>query len=430
MQCEKKIDWLVVFFIIIQLFVSNEFFFVIGIILIIYIHSSKKNSIGKIYIIPEFRFIFFCILIGVFLGLISMGNQIVMFKDIIRDIFYFINPLVFIYIGVLYSYQNMNIYTMCNSFIIGGIIVSIYELIITARNFSAAFNSVSVEQWRSSSGKGEIIITVALAIMLSNVIPKKNEISRWIIYSGKAICGLYFIICLSRTNTIVLIILYISLSIEKGNTQKFFISFFKGMIVFFVAIMIVILLLPENIVEAYSDKIFSSFTEIGVNNNWSKELNVVANWRGYENYCAIKQWNNYSAMKKIIGAGFGEKIYVGKYAYTLLQQVDDYGFPSCRIPILHNGYMTHLIKFGVFGLSVYVIFYISIVYKGIKYKRIDDSIESRLLIGIGVTFFIITYFLNGLFGSYSWYSLLLTMGYSLNKYNNLLRGEKKCEKSI
>jgi hypothetical protein len=77
---------------------------------------------------------------------------------------------------------------------------------------------------------------------------------------------------------------------------------------------------------------------------------ISANWRGFEAYKAFEMWQSSSLGEKIFGQGLGTLIDIGFY-------FDLGGDYSVRyLPILHNAYFTVLVKFGVLGLLLFLIF--------------------------------------------------------------------------
>lgn len=170
-------------------------------------------------------------------------------------------------------------------------------------------------------------------------------------------------------------------------------------------------LLPKSIGSAFINKLLSSFNEISVSNDWNNPVNVQAHWRGYETYCALEKWNDAGFFSKIFGFGFGERIYVGEYAYTLLKQVSKTGTPVDSIAVLHNGYATQLIKLGTLGVISYVVFYIKIAKKGWQKRKDKNNIIARILLSVALILLVQTFYLNGLFKDYVFFPIVIMVGY-------------------
>lgn len=415
-----KIYWPIVFFILIQVFVSSEVFWILGIFTIIYILLLKEK--GR-FIIPfsEYRLLFYFWIWGAVLGLalfLLHGSDL---RDYLRDLFYYSTSMIFIYVGAYYARKGINIYCILNAYIISATILSIiYLSAIVQKGATYLFNS-DIHGWRSITGGGAIVVGVALSIILSGIISEKDALPRSVLIPCVIIIGLFFVISLSRINLLILLIMTFVLSTKKNNVvqmlRRMVILTFVGML----AIWLMTVLLPSGIIKVYSEKIWGSLTEISVNNEWTATI-VQKNWRGYENHCAINQWESADVINQIIGFGFGKRIYVGGYAYTLLGQLMSDGSTADSIAVLHNGYATQLIKLGVLGVILYIVFYIQLIRKGSRSLKKTNSLEAKILYTVGIVLLIQTYFLNGLFKDYCFYPFVIIIGYACYKVDYL------CEK--
>ena len=81
-------------------------------------------------------------------------------------------------------------------------------------------------------------------------------------------------------------------------------------------------------------KIENTLVELSIKTDWSRYENIVQNWRGYEVFVALNQFNNFSLLQKIMGNGFGTLIPV-KYTNLVGVPLENGG-----IILLHNGYYT------------------------------------------------------------------------------------------
>jgi hypothetical protein len=153
-----------------------------------------------------------------------------------------------------------------------------------------------------------------------------------------------------------------------------------------------------------------SFTEISSNNDWSNTTNIVYNWRGFEINCAKIIFLMGNITEKIVGYGFGKGIYVGEYAYLVMPGSDG------SIPVLHNGYYTMLIKNGIVGVILYLLFYfVNIKTAIVSIKNKLNIYESRVSIGILLSLMVTTYFVTGIVSKYSDVVMCILFGYIANK---------------
>lgn len=421
----NKVFFSIILFLIIQNYIPSEYFFIIGVIYLLYYFFFKENM-KFIKPLKECRILILFVIWGILMGLIySVLHSNITARDFIRDIFYHINPLIYIYIGAIYAKNKIDIYKIFNSFIIAGGVLSILQLINVFLNFSNIISTYSVNSWRSIAGQGVMVGSISIAIILSGIIPKEKRLSKSNYYFLLVMMSADFLITMSRTNLLIFMVSYFIFSVNKENKVKV-IKF----LVFFVASLIIVYLilykfLPNEIRESYINKLISSGSEISSKHNWNTLAEIQQNWRGYETYCALQQWKESHVINQIFGSGFGKRIYVGEYAYLLLNQVDANGNPTDTIAVLHNGYSTMLIKLGVLGVIFYIIFYFLLIKKAIKGMKILKNIESKTLLIIAITLLMQTYFLNGLYKDVCFYPLIILIGYcsyiienEINKHKN------------
>lgn len=408
----SKIYWPIVILLLIQTIVSSEIFWILGALICFYKIIHYKGSIFLPF--KEYKILILFVFWGMIIGLLSYLTSSVNLIDLIRDLFYYLSPIIFIYLGVIWMREGVNIYSILNAFIVFSGIISLISLFNVVQNINELLTSSYVGDWRDKVGNGDTTLAVTLAVILSGVIPKDYRINKHLYGFISILTGLYFILTLSRTVLLAIIIIFLCLVIKKHNTKTIKKVLFGGVIACITFFML-LFLLPKTITAQFIEKLASSWSEISFNHTWSSVAEIQSNWRGYESYCALYQWSEYNIFNKIFGAGFGERIYVGEYAYLFLNQVDSSGRPIDTIAVLHNGYATQIVKLGIAGVILYVLFYILIIRKGIKANHEKDTLESRLLIGVGIELLLQTYFLNGLFKDTCFFALVVLIGYAGHK---------------
>jgi hypothetical protein len=106
--------------------------------------------------------------------------------------------------------------------------------------------------------------------------------------------------------------------------------------------------------ESYTfvGKILRSIQEIIPNEN----QNLHSNWRAVESAIALSSFINGSFFEILFGKGLGFRLPLG-FEMTLANVEFD------SIPILHNGYLYILLKYGIFGLLLWYKFISSLVLK-------------------------------------------------------------------
>lgn len=408
-----KIFWIVTIFLILENYIPSELFFILGVLYVVH-YIVFKNGMKVFLPFKEYKILVAFLILGSILGLVYglVKPSDVTIKDFIRDMFYFLNPLVFIYIGAIYAKKDVDIYKILNAFIIAGGVLSILQL---ANSFFSIINVAgvsTVENWRDLTGDGIIVASISIAIILSDTIPEAKKMNKICNSFLLVIMLIEFFITLSRTNFLIFVITYIILAIKKVNYKVNI----KRKVILLIPVLGMLLLtiffIPSNIKESFIEKVMSTKSEISSNHEWERMDEIEGNWRGYETHCAIEQWKGSPTLVQILGSGFGKRIYVGESAFLLLSQTNSNKQPTDTIAVLHNGYATMLIKLGVLGVIFYISFYVLLIIKAIRGRKNVKNIEYKLLLIVGIILIIQTYFLNGLFRDVCFYPLVILMGYS------------------
>lgn len=160
----------------------------------------------------------------------------------------------------------------------------------------------------------------------------------------------------------------------------------KVLVVIFLGVLVINRISP-GIIESYSAKIMHSFQEISSAQPVWNASSIVQNWRGYEVYCAKQGYKKYTVLEQILGKGFGATVDVGNYAYLVTSEN--------ALPYLHNGYYTTLIKNGILGLVLTILYWYSLLYK-IK-KGCIGQYEQNLAVGTVIGMALSMFFIHGVF---------------------------------
>jgi len=148
-----------------------------------------------------------------------------------------------------------------------------------------------------------------------------------------------------------------------------------------------------------------SLDELKLTEDYSNR-DIHTRWRSYESRMALRKFDESDLMKKIVGSGYGSKIDMGLYML-----LGEYEFRY--IPILHNGYFFVLIKAGVLGLFMLILFYFRVYYYGCKFgsdNSGDKLIISRLMISLSIVFSVTTLSVAGPYNKGMMDSLLVMLG--------------------
>lgn len=411
-----RISYSLLIMLLVNSLISSELFFVIAFCYLIFLafirnHGAiiTKTGTNVIYLI-------IILLIGTSIGLSNIkeyGNH-----ELIRDVFYILNPIIFINIGVYIKKTWGEKYDIYKTIIVLAVILSIISVLSLAGNIEIIKDANNIGTIRKS---GYVSTSVVLGLVLL-----LTEEQRGVKYFRKGIKGFFIIICIvplilsfSRTNLVCFLALFLPVvmnktRISKRSIKKTFFAFIWTMVIFGAVYKIV----PTVLINDFSTKMMRSFTELRTNSDWGDSVNIVNNWRGYEISCAKKVFSMGNIFNKFFGYGFGKGIDVGKWYYLV-----DPG-SNGTIPVLHNGYYTMLIKNGIIGVMFLLMFYIANIKNAIKsIKNKWNIYDSKFNIGVLFALIFSTYYVAGIICKGSDFTMCILIGYissngQINKNTN------------
>lgn len=403
----KRFYWPIVIIVAIQKYIPPELFLVInGAFLLYLLFSVGKIELNTIWGAWALYSIF---ILGVIVGAVSLSHTNV--REYIRDIFYYINPIIFILCGTFYAKLNISYTKYCNSLVLG----AMFPIIIYYYKFLNGVETTGVSGY----------VWIQIVVLLINKFDKKIVINKFVRYLILILMLCSLVIGFSRTSILIVLCVYIFGSIKDSDLIKILKTVLTITIGFIIGYIVFYNVLPEDKITLYSEKVEKSFEEINPNLNWNDPMVITGHWRGYESHCAIEEFKEGNPLEQIVGYGFGKRIRVGKYSYLLLLQKTPDGKPAEDIAITHNGYANLLVKLGLSGIVLIFTFYIILIVKSLKYNKEHNSLEARLLAGIMVALAVETVFLNGLFKESCYYGLVTSIGYFGYRIKNNKTFEEK-----
>lgn len=331
--------------------------------------------------------------------------------DVVRDGFYFLNPLLYFMLGSIYA-LNFSLNFFLRIIIIIGTVLSLIFIIQTFFNFG--LNIVENQNdIRGIIGVGNPISILTLTILLFyNKYPFLKLIIRLryrILLLVINFTSLIFFASRTYLGIFLIIVLFLMFPFIKKQTIKYF-------SILIVAIIGLILVLNSYKDSFLVNKLYNSLYEISITEAANTE-NVNINYRGYETLMAIDTYLEGSITENIFGLGFGKlidlKMFVGVGGDT--------GGGTRFIPILHNGFAYLLVKTGIIGMLFFLIFIYRIFAISITiYKKFEFL--SLFTMSSIITLLFATFIVSGFFNM-EFIVLMLIIG-ALLQYTVLLKLKK------
>lgn len=375
-----------------SLFVRTEvqvlllsFYFVIK---IFHSYSIKKTTI-PLFLPILFALFTFQLIVGTILSNSNQASN----RDILRDIYYYLSPLITISLGAYIYKINQGSTKLVNTIILSGTIISMISIIKILFSGSL-FLSTSILSWRQETGYGSYNATLALCLLLCHYCIK-NSFSKGMNLFFLIVCLCATVVTFTRTHIFIVLMFVLIMAFwknrkSKGKQKEFFLLLF---ILFLVVLLLFVM--PKSVVSSLKSKFLNSFREMNFVGDWDNSAYVTNNWRGFELHQAIDMWKRGTVFNKLFGFGLGSKVYIGSYSSLL-------GLDEASIPVLHNGYGTMLIKGGLVGILVYLSYFIALIFQSnsvLFCNRTNEihKTEAKICISLSVILVFMSYFAAGLF---------------------------------
>lgn len=380
----------------INFYTPQEVFFLVAVVLLI-IGTTWDRALYFNSSLPVLLPLILLVAIGMVRG---MGN---MNKDYYRDVIIFSKNIVYFLAGIALSKYLKDFNTFFRYFFALAFFGAIIHIgtILTHLN-----QATSLETIRYVAGYENSIEGVVLALYIARMFNKdfKKLIKDLPRFSTIMIgtIGISFMLYFSRSMIVTLIVLCFFLcnlvyirKIFTPQNAKVFRASIVGVAIFYLVVLIASFGPADSPLQRLVDK----FEDIPQEVSWDAQRNASAtledinnNWRGYEAYQGILKYRNGSDLQKALGYGFNARVDLG---IIMKLAGEDYD----KVPILHNQYVTLLVKTGFIGLLLYLAFLYMAGMSKIKYNK-DDHTEIyysfQMLSGLSITSLLNTYIGFGL----------------------------------
>lgn len=376
---------------------------------------------GKI-IKRDFELIFTLILILI-LGLFSAIFNKPTAYNLIRDVIYFIKPIMLILLGYFVARRINDWKVVFKALIYLGVGYAVYHILHTL--IFTDFRNVTISRIRGINGLSNIIEIFAIAlIILGNKFPEYNIISKK--RTKKLflfLLSLSFVLYFSRTMFVGLVFLilgvlnYLKLN-KKGIKYLVLLTIFvAGLYSYLYSTDIK---RDEGAIENFFYKIKIAPSEIfSPSFDYNNHADLWDHWRAYEAFCAIQDLNKFPVYY-IGGKGLGAMVDL-KFAAPISSE------GNVRfIPILHNGYVFILFKTGIIGLLLYLFFLFSLYFQAYrKSENLEIKTFRNLLSATSLYLLFSSLIITGLYNLQEETAMILGIFLYLKSKSNIENNENR-----
>lgn len=376
----------------------NAYFLILAVL----VWFSKKREFPKSLLV-----FLSCFLIIIFIGFISgINNEIYPY---FKDAWYFINPVIIIFVGYCLGAQTPLLNKALRILIIAGLILAFLHLSKFA--VYPKLLAMQATEVRSIAGNGNFVVGLTCAFLLATVGRWRETlaISPILGWAILIICCTSMVLAYSRTLILVALVLWVALRGGMMGARMLKISVAAVLALAFLATLSTFLpKATEMDKKTFSGKLLRSAQELTIS-DYRDEQSINDNFRGFETARAFKSYADGGPLRWLGGRGFGHFIDLG----VTLSLGEG---PMRYIPILHNGIMYVLVKTGLFGLFIYLVCFGWIFRRGTyaTHSTIkDEQFSGRIVQGTVAICLLTSWLIAGPFNKSSLVSVLLLLGFCL-----------------
>lgn len=344
----------------------------------------------------EFKLVSAILFLGVFSGIITLffnlENNVFYY---LRDCYYFIQPVLIIFLGnLLIANTSLRL-------------IDLLRMIVLATTFYSLINLLKVPFYIGSIS--ELTIDTRYDFDFSNRYAVIGLAvlyfygSRLLLQKGTMIfCFLVLIASLvlsfSRTEYLIALFMLIVPFITRLNLHRIaLVSFFSIVVLaLFTGSRIS---LDNNITfnGKFIEKFMLSIPELVISDVDDVEA-ANTYWRGYEAFLGLKEYLDGNLLQLLFGKGFSTVVDVPSWVFS-----DDF---MTNMPFFHNGYITILLKAGLVGLCLFI-YLIFVIY---RHKFAFESSEANLRIFLAFAIAISTLVIHGIYYKHAPFIILFIVG--------------------
>ncbi len=342
------------------------------------------------------------LLMMLFVGLLGAYNHEL--YDVGKDVWYLTKSVWAIGIGYILMAYIRSLQDICRMVVTIAILAASLHLMNLAMNYQSGMTMYDV---RIEQGvRGYFVVVIGLALMVANKNMREYLGFRESAYYFLAIlvCAASVIAAMSRAELISLILMVIILKGWERFSPDRALLFMLIAVVVVSAIFSVTLVVDQDEMP-FVAKLLNSLTELRIE-NYEDYGDINTNWRGFESGLALAAYLDGSSFEWLFGQGAGTLVDLGFY-------INLGGNELRYIPMLHNGYMYILLKYGAVGIAIYLYFiYVLITAgRGWRGQTISGwSFAERLVSSLGWLFLFTTMVIAGVLNKYEMEPAMVLLG--------------------
>ena len=335
--------------------------------------------------------LFFFILPLCLIGFISSHGLLSGYPSyaVFKDFWYLLNPLLALYVGCFF-YLKLPHTDFYYVFIIAALFLALKHLSYFVINPEVlALGGKSI---RELAGRGVLVVPFALALLFWGCRGRLCHVRFGAVASIAFVLMASVALSFSRSGWLILLL---SLFIYFEFYKKPVLILISGFILINIGLLFAGGYETTNPILS---KFLNPMSELVQYDNWDF-YDINNNWRGYENFLTREVMTNAPFINQLLGFGTG-------YVLPLDVTITLAGEEHDEIPVLHSAYSYLLLKAGVVGVLLYLLFMVRMLLLSIR----SPGVEARSIFVIAGIIFVTSFAITGLYNKVQAIPFLLFLG--------------------
>jgi hypothetical protein len=279
--------------------------------------------------------------------------------DVAKDLWYFSGPVVYISFGYLVFERLGSWQRLVQPLVVVGAYSCLVTIVGVVSNREQLLATATVEDYRHITGLGTLLFVVptVLLVLMRHVGLQTTGVARLTMVRATTyiLSTIAVLSTFSRTTMVCLaagLVCTVNPRFTPRRARNYTAFLLGAAVLFTVASSMLHSDKVGALLDSFVQKTANTSSEINVHSYETFE-DINLNWRGFEAARAAKTYAEFGGTEKLVGGGFGTMVDLG---FAMKLMVDYFEF----VPLLHNGYMELLVKTGLLGLSLFIVFCIQI----------------------------------------------------------------------
>lgn len=330
-------------------------------------------------------------------------------RDVVRDAYYILPSLLWVIIAYVLAtnLELRNNRSMLKTLYLYGLMVTISCYVRFALSGTFSFNGIRGIFVAHVYDVGFIIPIIAYNLLLEGryFFSRRADGFILLLLVSQVVFSLGRTSILQPLINLSVLLILILFAEGVGAKSSKILALLVGLVLLTVCALRV---MPSEAVSILLDKLGNSVVEVNGVEQIGTVEEAMNSWRAYEIQSAWRQWSAAPLHVQLFGGFLGAGTEIGLVPYNW----DDI-VTNGQIPLLHNGFVTVLPKFGIVGFFVFISIYASSILIGLRLIAVGGQRRTvgYFLTALMVTSVFVTYVVRGPIAESAFFAWAVLLGW-------------------